>query len=80
MQSGNRKILSVIIIARFFCTFMWFAGNVVLPDLVLSYNISAATLSYITKSLSRYIFMMLALAPIVGLLGMIQEKQYSIFN
>ena len=47
MQAGHIKILPVIVIAQFFCTSMWFAGNVVLPDLVSSYNISAGTLGHI---------------------------------
>ncbi len=46
-MTGNRKILPVIVIAQFFCTSMWFAGNVVLPDLVSTFNISPNTLGHI---------------------------------
>ena len=50
MQTGNRKILPVIVIAQFFCTSMWFAGNVVLPDLVLTFHISANTLGHMVAA------------------------------
>ncbi len=47
MQTTNRKILPVIVMAQFFCTSMWFAGNVILPDLVATSNILASTLGHI---------------------------------
>ena len=45
-----KKILPVIIISQFFCTSLWFAGNGVMNDLVVSFNIQLSSLSYLTSA------------------------------
>ncbi len=47
MEKINSRILAVIVIAQFFCTSLWFAGNVVLPDLVSIFKVSANTAGHI---------------------------------
>ncbi len=47
MEKINTKILAVIVIAQFFCTSLWFAGNVVLPDIVSIIHIPAGTAGHI---------------------------------
>jgi MFS family permease len=50
MNKINPRILPVIVIAQFFCTSLWFAGNAVLPDLVSSFNIPATALGHIISA------------------------------
>jgi MFS family permease len=47
MQKINPGILAIIVTAQFFCTSLWFAGNVVLPDLVSGFHIPAGTAGHI---------------------------------
>lgn len=47
MEKINTKFLAVIVIAQFFCTSLWFAGNVVLPDLVSNFDIPENTAGHI---------------------------------
>lgn len=49
IKSGSR-ILPIIVIAQFFCTSTWFAGNAVLHDLVLYFNIPETALGHITSA------------------------------
>ncbi len=50
MTTISSRILPVIVIAQFFCTSVWFAGNAVLPDLVSHLNISKQALGNITSA------------------------------
>jgi MFS family permease len=50
MNKTNSRVLPVIVIAQFFCTSLWFAGNAVLPDLVSHFSISEKALGYITSA------------------------------
>ncbi|GAA3518503.1 MFS transporter [Aquimarina addita] len=43
-------ILPVIIIAQFFCTSLWFAGNVVIDDLAIQFNVKFDLLGYLISS------------------------------
>lgn len=45
-----KHILPVIVIAQFFCTSLWFAGNGVLDDLVTSFNLSPNVLGSLTSA------------------------------
>lgn len=44
------RILPVIIISQFFCTSLWFAGNGVMNDLVLDFNIKLSAISNLTSA------------------------------
>lgn len=61
----SKRILPVIVIAQFFCTSLWFAGNAILPDLIkqqapdpalLANLTSAVQLGFITGTLLFAIF------------------------
>ena len=43
-------ILPIIVVAQFFCTSLWFAGNAVLSDIIRVYGLSAAFLGYLTSA------------------------------
>lgn len=45
-----KRILPTIVIAQFFCTSLWFAGNAVMGDLALKFNLSSHYLAYLTNS------------------------------
>ncbi len=47
---NNNRILFIIIISQFFCTSLWFVGNSVIDDLILTFNLSESSLSYLTSS------------------------------
>lgn len=46
----KRRILPVIVIAQFFCTSLWFAGNAVMKDLVLEFHLPENSLGHLTSS------------------------------
>ena len=50
MNRNRSHILPVIVIAQFFCTSLWFAGNAILPDLALHLHISQQALGSITSA------------------------------
>ena len=50
MTRISRHILPVIVIAQFFCTSLWFAGNAILPDLTLHLHIAQQALGSITSA------------------------------
>lgn len=50
MSKVSKHILPVIVIAQFFCTSLWFAGNAILPDLVLHLHIPQQALGSITSA------------------------------
>ncbi len=43
-----KKVVYLIILAQFLCTSVWFAGNAVLPDLILNINATPNFLAYLT--------------------------------
>jgi len=45
-----KRILPAIVIAQFFCTSLWFAGNAIIADLVKQLHIDAAYLAYLTSA------------------------------
>jgi len=44
------KILPVIVFAQFCCTSLWFAGNAVMPDLLLVFKLNAEALGHLTSA------------------------------
>jgi len=44
----SKKILPIIVIAQFFCTSLWFAGNGVMQDLISSFQLQATDLGHLT--------------------------------
>jgi MFS family permease len=50
MTRTRSHILPVIVAAQFFCTSLWFAGNAILPDLVLYLQIPATELVHMTSA------------------------------
>lgn len=50
MNRISRHILPVIVVAQFFCTSLWFAGNAILPDLALHLHIPQQALGSITSA------------------------------
>jgi MFS family permease len=49
-MSASRKILPIIVIAQFFCTSLWFAGNGVMGDLVREFHLTQNALGNLTSS------------------------------
>ncbi|MBU2938703.1 MFS transporter [Lacinutrix sp. C3R15] len=43
-------ILPIIVISQFCCTSLWFAGNSVINDLILNFNLNANTLGHLTSA------------------------------
>lgn len=46
-----KRVLLIIVVSQFCCTSLWFAGNSVLSDLVLNFNLTADALGYLTSSI-----------------------------
>ena len=44
------RILSIIVIAQFFCTSLWFAGNAIMPDLIIQLHLNQSFLANLTSS------------------------------
>ncbi len=44
------QILPVIVFAQFCCTSLWFAGNAVMPELVLEFGLSSEALGHLTSA------------------------------
>ena len=45
-----RHILPTIVIAQFFCTSLWFAGNAVMSDLVVEFQLLDSALGHLTSA------------------------------
>ena len=43
-----RWILPVIVMAQFCCTSLWFAGNAILPDIILQFHLLPGFLAHLT--------------------------------
>lgn len=46
-----RRILPLIVIAQFCCTSLWFAGNAIMSDLALNFNLSSQALGQLTSAI-----------------------------
>jgi len=46
----SKLILPVIVISQFCCTSLWFAGNGVMSDLILNFNLQESALAHLTAS------------------------------
>jgi MFS family permease len=44
------RVLPIIILSQFFCTSLWFAGNAILPDILLSYHLEPDFLGHLTSA------------------------------
>jgi len=44
------QILPIIVFSQFCCTSLWFAGNAVMPDLLLSFNLAPTALGSLTSA------------------------------
>ncbi|MDX1543322.1 MAG: MFS transporter [Christiangramia sp.] len=49
-MADRRSILPVIVFAQFCCTSLWFAGNGVMNELLLSFDLNADALGHLTSS------------------------------
>jgi MFS family permease len=49
-MKSYRKILIFIVIAQFFCTSLWFAGNGIIAQLIEQFELSKDALAYLTSS------------------------------
>ncbi|MDT0689018.1 MFS transporter [Salegentibacter sp. F188] len=45
-----KHILPIIVFSQFCCTSLWFAGNAVMADLLLNYNLDASALGHLTSA------------------------------
>ena len=50
MNKTSSLILPVIVIAQFFCTSLWFAGNAVLPDIIKMFALRPDFLANLTSA------------------------------
>lgn len=46
----SKFILPVIVISQFFCTSLWFAGNGVINDLVINFDLNVTALGHLTSA------------------------------
>ncbi|OED41383.1 hypothetical protein AB832_03340 [Flavobacteriaceae bacterium (ex Bugula neritina AB1)] len=49
-MSKLKVTLPVIVISQFCCTSLWFAGNGVMSDLIINFNLSDTSLGYLTSA------------------------------
>ncbi|CAN5530136.1 MFS transporter [soil metagenome] len=45
-----RRILPVIVIAQFFCTSLWFAGNAIMPEIVKNFKLASGFVAHLTSA------------------------------
>ncbi|AXT20914.1 MFS transporter [Flavobacteriaceae bacterium AU392] len=45
-----KRVLPIIVISQFFCTSLWFAGNAVMADLIITFNLNNNTLAHLTSA------------------------------
>ena len=45
-----KRILPTIVIAQFFCTSVWFAGNAIMSDIAKQLNLEPAYLAHLTSA------------------------------
>lgn len=49
-MTKTKYILPIIVISQFFCTSLWFAGNAIMSDLVIVFNLNNAALGNLTSA------------------------------
>ncbi len=49
-MKNTKIILPIIVIAQFCCTSLWFAGNAVMSDIVLAFDLSESALAHLTSA------------------------------
>ncbi|WP_452231210.1 MULTISPECIES: MFS transporter [unclassified Lacinutrix] len=49
-MKASKLILPIIVISQFCCTSLWFAGNSIITDLVLNFNLKANALGHLTSA------------------------------
>jgi len=49
-MNTNRWILPVIVLAQFCCTSLWFAGNAIMSNLVVDYQLPSSALGHLTSA------------------------------
>ncbi|MEO6231020.1 MAG: MFS transporter [Ferruginibacter sp.] len=45
-----RRVLPVIVIAQFFCTSLWFAGNAIMPEIVKKFQLAPTFVAHLTSA------------------------------
>ena len=45
-----KRILPIIVLAQFFCTSLWFAGNAILPDIIRTFHLEPGFLAHLTSA------------------------------
>ena len=45
-----KKILAIIVISQFLCTSLWFAGNAILPDIIINLHLHESFLAHLTSA------------------------------
>ncbi len=45
-----KRVLPIIVISQFFCTSLWFAGNAIMPDIILNLNLDQHFLAHLTSA------------------------------
>ncbi|GAA5038762.1 membrane protein [Marivirga lumbricoides] len=64
----NKQILPIIVLAQFCCTSVWFAGNAIISDLIVNFDLVSTALGHLTSSIQlgfifgTLIFALLAIA------------------
>ncbi len=46
----HKLILPIIVISQFCCTSLWFAGNAVMSELIINFNLNASALGHLTSA------------------------------
>ena len=50
----NKKVfhkkLPIIVVSQFFCTSLWFAGNAIIPDLIIKFHLDQSYLAHLTSA------------------------------
>ncbi|SFD03410.1 MFS transporter [Algibacter pectinivorans] len=67
-MTSKKAILPIIVLSQFFCTSLWFVGNAIIGDLVISFNLNPLALGNLTSALQfgfiagTFIFAILTIA------------------
>ncbi|KAA5822405.1 MFS transporter [Algibacter amylolyticus] len=67
-MTSKKAVLPIIVLSQFFCTSLWFVGNAIISDLVISFNLNPLALGYLTSALQfgfiigTFIFAILTIA------------------
>ncbi|MEQ9008824.1 MAG: MFS transporter, partial [Ekhidna sp.] len=49
-MATRKFILPIIVLAQFLCTSLWFAGNAIMPDLIVKLDLQSTDLGFMTSS------------------------------